>query len=133
MTDRNEFERPLPARVVWGTVIGEGIAIVVIIWLFFQFVVPALSHEAPTGWTYPYACCSNNDCREVNGRHHVKVTEGWNGDRSLYGYTIGTTGEFLPLKDRRVRPSPDGLWHWCSGAGSDNGRTICLFVPLGGA
>ena len=45
------------------------------------------------------------------------------------GYVIGTTGEVVGYADKRVRVSPDGLWHWCSVAGADDGRTICLFTP----
>lgn len=31
---------------------------------------------------------------------------------------------------RRVRPSPDGMFHWCAHqSGVDAGQTICLFAP----
>ena len=45
------------------------------------------------------------------------------------GYVINVTGEVVPYQDTRVRNSPDGDFHWCSVAGKDNTRTICLFVP----
>lgn len=83
-------------------------------------VLPAAAHDAPSGWTYPVACCSDFDCREVADD---AVTEG------PEGYVIKVTGEVIPMTSRKVRPSPDGVFHWCSVAGKADGRTICLFVP----
>jgi hypothetical protein len=80
----------------------------------------AAAHEAKSGWRYPYACCSDQDCREVPAN---KISE------SRSGYRIEATGEVLAYSDKRVRPSPDGLFHWCSVAGKENTKTICLFVP----
>jgi hypothetical protein len=77
-------------------------------------------HEAPTGWSYPKACCSNQDCRQIS------QAEIWEGPQ---GYEIAGSGEVLPYSDGRLRESPDGEYHWCSMNGSDTGRTICLFVP----
>lgn len=89
-------------------------------------VSPAMAHDAkptaarPDGWSYPLACCSGYDCREIS---HTQVTEGPDG------YVIEPTGETLAMTDRKVKPSPDGEYHWCSVAGKDDGKTICLFVP----
>lgn len=83
-------------------------------------VSPVAAHEAPKGWTYPFACCSDYDCRAVPVR---SVREG------PEGYVIDVTGEVLSYGDKRVRNSPDGDFHWCSVAGKNDGRTICLFVP----
>ena len=74
----------------------------------------------PQGWSYPFSCCSGYDCREVN----ASVI----GERP-YGYVIAATGEVLSYSDSRVKNSPDGEYHWCSVAGKNDGRTICLFVP----
>ncbi|WP_246727742.1 hypothetical protein [Chelativorans sp. Marseille-P2723] len=78
------------------------------------------AHKAKSGWTYPYACCSDQDCREVPASLISERPE---------GYVINATGEVVAYSDRRVRQSPDGVYHWCSIAGADNSRTICLFVP----
>ncbi|WP_051914168.1 hypothetical protein [Nitratireductor basaltis] len=78
------------------------------------------AHEAKTGWRYPYACCSNKDCREVPAR---MVNE------SAEGYVIRTTGEIISYDDKRIRHSPDGVFHWCSISGKADTKTICLFVP----
>ena len=93
--------------------------------LFKLIVLPivstvVLAHDAPTGWAYPAGCCSGVDCREVADN---KIGETSNG------YIIKPTGERLSYNDKRLRDSPDGKFHWCSYAGSDDGRTICLFVP----
>ena len=45
------------------------------------------------------------------------------------GYVINITGEVVPYADKRVRVSPDGEFHWCSVAGEEKSRTLCLFVP----
>lgn len=78
------------------------------------------AHDAPTGWSYPQACCSDFDCREVAD---AAIGEGADG------YTIQATGELLGFGDARLKDSPDGRFHWCSAAGAPKGRTICLFVP----
>lgn len=87
------------------------------------FTAPAFPHDAPKGWSYPFSCCSGVDCRPVSsGRGGIVVEK-------PEGYVISTTGELVRYADIRVRPSPDGDFHWCSVAGADDGRTICLFVP----
>lgn len=78
------------------------------------------AHDAPSGWTYPLSCCSDHDCREVPDAA-VRAGPG--------GYVIVGTGEVIGYGDRRVKPSPDGRYHWCSHGGRDDSRTICLFVP----
>lgn len=102
----------------------------IIAWLLFCAIVidarMGFAHDAlpsgaqPQGWTYPFACCSGYDCREVP---KSAIGEG------KAGYTIRATGELIAMSDSRIKPSPDGEFHWCSVAGADDGRTICLFVP----
>lgn len=75
---------------------------------------------APQGWSYPFSCCSNFDCRMVE---KAKVEE------RPEGYVISNTGEVIGYTDTRIKHSPDGEYHWCSVAGEANSRTICLFVP----
>jgi len=83
--------------------------------------LPARAHDAPTGWKYPWACCSNMDCQEV---HSNAVSE------KPEGYVIQSTGEVVAYTDKRVKDSPDGEYHWCAHqAGLDAGHTIFLFVP----
>lgn len=92
----------------------------------FFAVFPAAAHDAkptsamPQGWSYPISCCSGYDCREVP---YTQIKEG------PEGYVIASTGELIPMTDRKVKPSPDGEFHWCSRGGKEDGATICLFVP----
>jgi hypothetical protein len=88
--------------------------------LCFAAAMPAGAHEAPTGWRYPYSCCSGYDCREVSSKVIGEGPE---------GYVIKGTGEVVSYSDARLKNSPDGEYHWCSVAGADDTRTICLFVP----
>lgn len=83
-------------------------------------ITQGLAHEAKSGWTYPTACCSGIDCREVSDKAISERPE---------GYVIVGTGEVLAYKDARVRDSPDGEYHWCSIGGAANTKTVCLFVP----
>jgi hypothetical protein len=79
------------------------------------------AHQAPTGWTYPWACCSNMDCQEVGPKAISEKPQ---------GYVVQSTGEVVAYGDKRVKDSPDGEYHWCAHqAGIDAGHTICLFVP----
>ncbi len=82
--------------------------------------LPAGAHDAPKGWTYPFACCSGYDCREIASKAISERPE---------GYVIQGTGEVVTYNDKRICHSPDGEFHWCSVAGANDGRTICLFVP----
>ncbi|OBZ92547.1 hypothetical protein ADU59_26245 [Pararhizobium polonicum] len=78
------------------------------------------AHDAPSGWSYPFSCCSNLDCRPVATKAISEKPQ---------GYVINITGEVVPYADKRIRVSPDGEFHWCSVAGKDSSRTLCLFVP----
>ncbi|ESY72567.1 hypothetical protein NKH57_01375 [Mesorhizobium sp. M1050] len=92
-----------------------------------MLTAPAFAHDAtptaakPLGWSYPFACCANYDCRTAHTGEVLEKPE---------GYVIAGTGEVVPMSDKRVKDSPDGEFHWCAHqAGLDAGKTICLFVP----
>jgi hypothetical protein len=83
----------------------------------FHLLSPgAMAHDAPSGWSYPFNCCSDQDCREVPD---LKETAA--------GYV--TKSETIPFTDKRVKNSPDGKFHLCTVAGEDGGRVLCLFAP----
>jgi hypothetical protein len=83
--------------------------------------LPVRAHQAPTGWNYPWACCSSMDCKMVEAKAVSERPE---------GYVIQDTDEVVTYADKRVTDSPDGEYHWCAHqAGIDAGHTICLFVP----
>lgn len=79
----------------------------------------AFAHEAAKGWSYPYNCCHDQDCRPIDAATIREIKSGW----------LVPSGEVVAFSDPRIKVSPDGDWHWCSKNGSASGRTICLFVP----
>lgn len=101
-----------------GVVVTE---LVLAIALIIVLSLKALAHDAPSGWTYPYACCSDRDCRQAE-QDEVRETKS--------GYRLTSTGEVVEYQSRRIKDSPDGLFHVCQQAGNfDTGRVLCLFVP----
>ena len=82
--------------------------------------IAASAHDAPTGWAYPNSCCSGIDCRPVS---KAQISE------RPDGFVINSTGEIIASGDTRLKDSPDCEYHWCSVAGEEQSRTICLFVP----
>lgn len=105
-------------------------AVLIVGWTLMLLLVActyvAFAHDAiptaakPQGWSYPFSCCSGYDCREVKATSIAEKPE---------GYVIKNTGEIVAYSDGRLKDSPDGAFHWCSVAGADDSRTICLFVP----
>ncbi|WP_245428415.1 hypothetical protein [Kumtagia ephedrae] len=108
--------RASSALVAFWVIVGSGVF----------GAAPAGAHDAlptaaqPNGWSYPFSCCSGYDCRAVPQTAISERPE---------GYVIQGTGEVLPYRDARLKDSPDGEFHWCSVAGANDSRTICLFVP----
>lgn len=97
--------------------IGVGLAM----WTY-----PAFAHQAPTGWAYPFECCSNKDCGEIPAS---AVVEGPNG----FVVTI-LPGQHDMVKDAPVqylipygteKPSPDGLTHICLNPAL---KMLCFFT-----
>ena len=114
---------PAPASRTLQKLLIPHIAVVA---LAAGMAAPAAAHDAkptaarPQGWSYPFSCCSGYDCREVSSKQVSEKPE---------GYVIKGTGEVVAYSDARLKDSPDGEYHWCSVAGADDSRTICLFVP----
>jgi hypothetical protein len=91
----------------------------------------ALAHDAPSGWAYDPACCSNRDCAPI-AADHVRVT--------AQGYAVSLpVGAHPMVRDGVVsrvvsygatRPSGDGMFHACVLPGSQH--LVCLYAPPGG-
>ena len=81
-----------------------------------------LVHDAPSGWTYDSGCCGGQDCRPVAESSVHELPTAWQ---------ILATGELI--SKREVKYSRDGDFHRCSVQGLDNGRTLCLYVPIRGS
>lgn len=90
----------------------------------------ACAHEAPSGWEYPFACCSGVDCARIDasavrasppgfvvtvapGRHPM-----WPAQRR--------EPLILEIPYEKARHSPDGLWHLCI---DEAGQLLCFFSP----
>ena len=58
---------------------------------------PALSHQAPTGWDYPFYCCSGADCTPIAAE---TVREGHGG--FIVTVAPGMTTEVVSAFDRRA-------------------------------
>lgn len=82
-----------------------------------SLILPASAHEAPTGWSYDQACCSNRDCQPEHGE--VRATDN--------GWLVTSTGETVPYDDHRIKTSRDGDFHRCQVASRETLR--CLYVP----
>lgn len=111
----------------WNVIRAFAFSVFVVSAVLVGFTIYANAHEAmktaaqPDGWKYPWACCSNMDCRMLD---HKAVLE------RLEGYVIVSTGEVVAYLDKRIKDSPDGEYHLCAHqAGVNAGHTICLFVP----
>lgn len=92
----------------------------------YATMADADAHQAPTGWAYPFECCSNKDCGEIPAS---AVVEGPNG----FVVTI-LPGQHDMVKDAPVqylipygteKPSPDGLTHICLNPAL---KMLCFFT-----
>jgi len=76
--------------------------------------IVALAHDSGMGWSYPWECCHDHDCVEINeGRVHT----------SPDGYVID--GHFI-VPQSKVRRSPDGHYHACFPTPD---KLLCFFAP----
>jgi len=85
-----------------------------IVLLALMILVYAIAAQAHS-W-YPRECCGEGDC---------KIVDTPKMERKPEGYLIN--GQIVPFD--RVRPSPDGEWHICSGQISS--FIFCVFEPKG--
>lgn len=95
--------------------------------------LPSFAHQAPSGWTYEYACCGGNDCAPVRPEQ-VRVTRAGYvvtvppGSHPQVGPDAHTLTVTIPYDG--VKPSQDGDYHLCLSA-SDK-RVLCFYAPPGG-
>lgn len=79
---------------------------------------PSHAHQAPTGWSYPMACCHDRDCREIPDAIVTESDEGW----TVKGYGFVKRGD--------EKQSGDEHFHVCRLA--DSPPILCFFVPARG-
>lgn len=93
----------------------------------------ARAHQAPSGWTYEYACCGMHDCAPIRPEQ-VRTTRGGyvvtvpSGSHPQIGPDHPTITVTIPYNG--VKPSQDGDYHLCLAA-SDK-RVLCFYAPPGG-
>lgn len=94
--------------------------------------VPAVAHEAPSGWQYPIECCSSSDCSQVEDENIEEVPGGFQLNLPPGSHPMvknRTVTLFVPHDDYRIRKSGDWRKHACVGP---TGRVYCLFLVPGG-
>ena len=94
---------------------------------------PAYVHDAPSGWQYPLACCSNGDCYQIDESELVEYKQYWVVRRTKEIFLKPESGNVPGLDNASVTGvatySPDGLFHRCSIQGDPENGSFCLFVP----
>jgi hypothetical protein len=120
-------DRPWPLRGRYRFIaVSASLLVLIYVIGMVAFAVAARAHEAPTGWKYPYLCCSNRDCGMLPTG---AVREGPNG----FQVTI-LPGQHDMVKDHAVqflipygqeRIAPDGADHICI---SPDLKMLCFFT-----
>ena len=95
---------------------------------------PVLAHQAMSGWSYPYSCCSDRDCAEIApaavregaGGYQVTVQP---GSHPMWP-SIRADPLVLAIPYRESKPSPDGRFHLCI---DGSGKLLCFFAAIGGS
>jgi len=95
---------------------------------------PAAAHQAMSGWSYPYECCSGVDCAELAPAAIRETPDGYlvtvvPGGHPMWPVTKpGPLQLAVPYRD--ARPSPDGRFHLCI---DQTGKRLCFFAAIGGS
>ena len=91
----------------------------------------ASAHQAPSGWTYPLACCSNRDCTRI-ADDRVRITpDGYvvslqPGDHDFVPEAAVT----FPIPFDDAQHAPDGEYHICI---DEQMNLLCFFAGAVGA
>jgi len=124
---------------MWRLSIGLVLGFVVGL-LMATITGPARAHMAlptaaqPLGWSYLPSCCATKDCAQAVGFRVRETSRGYAFSIEPGQHPMLDTeaySDLIPYGDKRVKDSPDGLFHVClSGqAKRKPSRTICLYVP----
>jgi hypothetical protein len=100
--------------------------------LLIVAISAALAHNAPSGWSYDPACCSDRDCAPVPARFIRATPAGLEISipAGAHPFVAGEAlREVVPYADPRIRPSGDGQHHACV---SPSRRLLCIYLPVGG-
>lgn len=106
--------------LVWAAILGG-------LWLLYPS--PADAHQAPSGWSYPYLCCSDRDCTEVKAERVKEGPEGYRvtllpGD---HAFVKAQVSFLIPYSE--IKFSPDGEYHLCI---NERLEVLCFFAGARG-
>lgn len=94
--------------------------------------MPALSHQAPAGWEYPFYCCSGADCAPIEARTVRESRGGFIVTVVPGSHPMWPTERRQPLVIEipydKAKQSQDGHFHLCI---NDAGDLLCFFAPGG--
>ena len=118
----------------WNTIAFLGYALACGILAGVIMVRPARSHQAPTGWDYPLACCwgpsanRQGDCNQIPFQSVRVGAEGFEitlrpGDHPL----VQTDAKQFLIRFEDAMDSPDGEFHLC--INPHTGEARCFFAP----
>lgn len=108
-------------------------------WLSLLLIVaagrePVRAHEAMSGWSYPFECCSGVDCAEIDAEAVREAPDGYVVTVRPGTHPMWRADRPAPLvvriPYREAKSSPDGRWHLCINA---QGELLCFFAALGGS
>jgi hypothetical protein len=90
------------------------------------------SHQAASGWDYPFECCSSADCAQIEAGAVRETKPGFivtiaPGRHPMWPKERRET-LVLEIPYQKARLSPDGQWHLCI---NDAGELLCFFSPGG--
>jgi hypothetical protein len=110
-------------RRTWPFWVGVAVLFLFTMWLFAMLAhIPAAqAHTSQSGWQYPWACCSNQDCRPVECDTLEDI-----GDGKVRDIENGQTYE-----KSMVHSSGDHHCHVCTQLGKADGAPICAFTLNG--
>jgi hypothetical protein len=94
----------------------------------------APAHQAPSGWIYPWECCSGRDCTIIPASQVRATARGYEArlEPGQHNFlTPATGGRDYVIPYGQAKPSPDGDFHICirpAYAQTPFGL-ICFFAP----
>lgn len=92
----------------------------------------ALAHQAPSRWDYPFTCCSDADCAQIEAEAVRERPAGFIVTIAPGKHPMWAPERRAPLvleiPHDKARQSPDGRWHLCV---NDAGELLCFFAPSG--
>lgn len=102
--------------------------------IFAAGVTRSHGHRAPSGWDYPFECCSEADCARIEAGAVREVPSGFvvtimPGRHPMWP-TERREPAVLEIPYQKARLSPDGFFHLCM---NDAGELLCFFSPGGGS